>query len=751
MYSAKKIFRSLFLFIFLSAGLYSCTDEHGQAVIDTDDENLVKLSIYTPSGSVLKSTSADIDESAVSSIKVLVMKKEGEKYVFKYSVDGHHIEQDAQNSRITTFTALLKDSDDPLKLILIVNPNDAFAAGSIMANMSETEVKAELTDTFDPENIIGNIPAFGEIELDNLNTGNVNTLSTTMLRAVARVDVYNQIDIGFSEKFKIENVRVYRANNKMKLVPNDVAWASEEFMSVKSPSIANGSAFIDAYPKTVEGTADYVDRIYLPESEAVAADSDPATEATCLVVGGYYADDDFLTYYRVDFNSGVEGHPFGQVLRNYKYAFNIKQVTHRGTTDPDEAANGESTSIIAVMQVWNEATMEMFFSDNDNYLGISSREIIMEYFAGTDTTVYLQTTIPFNIQATDENGNPTGNIISKPGEKLDNGFYTLEIVKENSDGEDIYRLLLVTTGANKTDEYFTGFFDVTTDFWTFDVTVKQKTYNMSYAGKTINVLTITSLPGDLGSSDGIFTEGVSGNAMRNVLENPANFSNSGTVPVKGIIVHDFSNEMISSSNTAYMAILEKMLNHVEVVHLPKNCTPSAEAAKLIYDWLEAEYYRVLILGMDNDITNANVRKYYDDVDGDWQEAIPGAITDVGTPIYEVDDRLLPFFFDGPFGPVPMNEVSMGFVNGAMGYNIGYNWDTTLPILIATEGDDNDSKMTHGINIKHGIFYCGESEITSARGNAMSQSAANNGTVSSEFDILMANVWAWIIDRVVAGL
>ncbi|MCC8188204.1 MAG: hypothetical protein LIP08_12055 [Bacteroides sp.] len=753
MYVPEKILKSVLLAICIWVGLWSCTDDQpDSSPVITGDEATVTLSIHTPSGSLPKATrSSEEDECAISAVKVLVMELNGTSYRFRYMVDGEQITQHTSNNQYTTFTARLKNSDVPLKLILIANANDAFTANQLIALSSEEEVRNLLSDTFSPETITGKLPMWGEVSVSSLQTDQTNVLSATLLRSIARVDVFNEVDNNVSGPFAIKSLHIFRANDQIASIPDPSTLDPGSSLRVTAPTVPSGAAFRSSYyTKTVQGDATYINKFYVPEAKAVTDTSQQLLGTTCVVVGGVYADDTEATYYRINFNSGIEGHPFGQILRNHKYIFNILEVSGRGWETPEEAANNEATLITASVQIWDEATSEMYYSDGDNYLGISSRKFTLAYQKGAEEIGYLQTTQPFTIQALDDTGNPAGPAISSNGESLQNGFYDLQIVKSSEDGADVYRLVMTATDDNLTDNTYSGRYLVSTRFWKFEVTVEQLTYLETYRTRAVNVLTITSLPGDLGTSDGIFTDGVSGDAMRRVLENKANFSPSGTVPIKEIIVHSFTNDMLSTSNQAYLDILSKMLEHVEVVHLPADCTPSVQASQLIYDWLEAKYYRVLILGLDDPSTNANMRQYFNALDGNWQYSEKAVTSLSTTPFWE--DRHEPYF-NGPFGPisdVSNVEVVMGYVSTDVGYNDGYNWDTTIPLLVVSSGLDNSGKMTHGINQEMGVFYCGESEITSARGQAMSSSAAANGTVDSPFDRLMANIWAWIIDRVVVG-
>ncbi|MCD8174098.1 MAG: hypothetical protein LUD76_11720 [Alistipes sp.] len=747
----KSYMKSLWLGLAVVAGLVSCNKDDTTEPLQLEPGSaLVKLSIHTPSSSVPKATRsvADEDEGAVLRIKLAVLELSGGTYRYRYMVDGQQIVQGAADSQITTFNALLTSSDVPLKIVLVANYNDAFESGEIVEDMAESNFKEWLIDSFSSD-IEGELPLYGEISLTQLKADQPNSFSVTMLRAVARVDVNNNIDPEFSDNFRMESVYIYRANDRYNIIPSTSALQTEGKMSVSSATVPGSASVYAAYSKTVESDGDKsITRTYLSESLPVPNQSLQTSTATCVVVGGYFADDTAPSYYRIDFDSGFDGHPFGQVLRNHKYIFNIMQVNGRGWPTPDDAAENEATAITATMQVWDELTSEMWFSGDENYLGISSRKVVMQYFAGSDKAETLQATVPFSIKITDENGDPTGQVVTPDGGTFTTDFYRLEVAKDSSSGDDVWKLLFTATGDNYTEAEFTGGLQVYTDWWTFDIEVVQETYEGMMASRYVRVLTITNLDGDLGTTDGTFTE-VSGEAMRRVLENPSNFSPSGQVTIGGIIVYDLKNATITSQSASDMYILEKVLSDVDVVHLPAECTPSPAAAKLITGWHSSKVNNILIVGFDSDNTNSNIKSYVYDLEdadvgsgsGTWET------TSQVTGLERAEDDWqgrTERFFNGPFGAVA--ETIMGLSKSTIGYNNGYNDDTTAPLLRVAAGSDVHLMMTHGINITEGVFYCGDSGITSNRGSAMSDAAHTDGMVSSDFDRLMANIWAWIVER-----
>lgn len=188
---------------------------------------------------------------------------------------------------------------------------------------------------------------YGQIVIPSgLEADRENRYSVKMLRAAARVDVEKDLAAD-SRPLRIESVRVYRTNDKIQIAPDEAV--DEESPRVAAPSVFAGAVKSQTPIVTTAGEPDPVSiaGIYLPEADGETDPSAQLTEATCIVVGGYYDGGSSPTYYRIDFNPGLEGHPFGQILRNYRYVFRIRKVTGPGWSDPALAAVNRAASIVA--------------------------------------------------------------------------------------------------------------------------------------------------------------------------------------------------------------------------------------------------------------------------------------------------------------------------------------------------------------------------------------------------------------------
>ena len=220
-----------------------------------------------------------------------------------------------------------------------------------------------------------------------------------MLRSVARVDVTMSAAV---TNFRLLTIQAFRANNKIRIIPDNLTDPDNPIVSV--PSIATGTFGNINTPKLAVTGNESKSKLYLPE--VVAPDeSSRINSATCIVVGGFYNGDNDTTYYRIDFCSAE--HPFGQILRNHRYLFNLTGVSSKGWDTPEQAANNLSSNITVEVKNWNDNTTDMYF-DGDHHFGLSTRKVVLNFRAGSSYHVDVDSDITdYTFQWSDANGNPT--------------------------------------------------------------------------------------------------------------------------------------------------------------------------------------------------------------------------------------------------------------------------------------------------------------------------------------------------------
>ncbi len=165
-------------------------------------------------------------------------------------------------------------------------------------------------------------------------------------------------------------------------------------------------------------------------------------------------------------------------------------------------------------------------------------------------------------------------------------------------------------------------------------------------------------------------------------------------------------------------------------NLSYNTPISEELAQVILAWLEGSPNRVLIVGTDTQATNLALLKHLTQ-DGTWTFNN----TNNGfkrAPQTEDNKR----FFSSPFGIVT-KDAPIQRVDGIFGLCSDYPQDVT-PLAVS----NTDSKaQVLGINLKKRIIYHGDANLN------QNGPLSSNGTITTDFDRLTANMWAWIVEQV----
>lgn len=717
----------------------ACTKMSPEDGVARHDGTLVRLTVSLPQpalptkGARAGSLSGDA-ENRIEDVMILVLEQENGKYVYRYMTEGERLESTGSG---TQFQAKLLSTSKPVKLMLAGNYGDAFAAYAPSPSHSEAEVKAGIGCSF--TGAAQSLPMYGEIAVPSgLEADRENRFSVKMLRAVARIDVEKDLTAD-SRPLRIESVRLYRPNDKIQLAP-DESFAPES-PQVTAPSVFAGAVKSQSPVVTETSEPDPVSiaGIYVPEADGVADAAARLTEATCIVVGGYYDGQSQPTYYRVDFDPGLEGHPFGQILRNYKYVFRIRKVTGPGWSDPGLAAVNKATSIVAEIEPWEDFTTEMHF-EGDNYIGLSSRSVTLGYPAGKADTVDVQATLPYTIQWLDASGSLVGTAVSGVGASLpgDNGF-TVSIGRNSGDAETVTRLVFTTTADNRTQSDVTARLRVTAGRWTLDVSVRQESPE-KYRKRFIRVLSVTEV-GSLGTNN---PAAASGLPLRKILDNAKNFSPTGTVIVGGFSFSEAPRtEMQATSAGSGSDIYRNVKNTIntqDVIYLTYNTSISDDLAQVVLAWLQGSPNRVLIVGTDTETTNANLRKYLTK-DGTWKyyyqsPAVGGKFKRAA----QTDGNRR--FFASPFGTVAEN-APIAKADDYAAYCSDYPSDVTP--LVVSDAAGYEKAMVVGVNRRARIVYHGDANLN--QNGRLSSQANTDGTVTTDFDRLTANLWAWIVEQV----
>lgn len=741
----------------------SCTDEDSFNQSPDSDQATLVLNIKTPASSILHPATRSlqtIDETTVANIKVLVFSDaNGDgSYRFSYMADGTQLE--SRQDQTSRFQVMLRSSSLPMKFFLVANYADAFSTYTPASGEDEATVKTSLRMNFTSDGLSKNLPMYGEISVYGLDAATINVFDVSVLRAIARVDVKTALSPE-STAFALREVYAFRTNNQIQIIPN--ALTSNETMRVASPSVPTGSALLpQPVGKSSAVPTDSIGGVYIPESLSTDDSGQSKVSATTVVVGGTFGNDTVTTYYRVDFNSGMEGHSFGQVLRNYLYTFYIKSVSAPGFPTAEEAAENLASSMTVEVHQWEDFTTDMFF--HDNYIGLSTRQVSLPYLPNYTQTIDVEASLNYQMQWLDT---PEAGTVSESGVPLSNGYFTATIIRDASEAPTVSHIRIESSEYNTSDQPVKATLRLIANGTAADITIIKES-SAKVTPKTIRVLSMGTGYGSLGSFNATVVATL---PMRRILD--TNFSTTSSYPVKTggffFLTVPLSDPNFTNATTdASLAVFKRLISDFDVLVLTYTNVVSQQVTDLLLDeWLVEDTHRVLWVMRDDKNTNANLlARLASEGEGVWENI--GDAFDVNAGYRysnkadyaynneeEVDE-----FFNGPFGSIdntPGKQILRpgNIVSGACKIEDSSKQFVT-PLVYSNKAGYTDY-MAVGVNKKRGIVYQGESEFFEYN-LGMSLSAYTNGTLTTGpsdngkyyFDVLMSNIWAWVAGRVLYG-
>ncbi|MDR0680538.1 MAG: hypothetical protein LBG15_01615 [Dysgonamonadaceae bacterium] len=362
---------------------FSCNHEEIDPNIFTPDsegdvqEVAIKINVPFEESSQLRSI-GPTEENTIQTIDVLAFRVDGEKAYFDYSVEG---KKETDN----TINAVLWTRSYQQCLVIITNARDKVnqllrSVDPVGWKRAEKNAMLEglefsLTQQGDKWNAINAsdytaFPMWGESEAVTVTKQTAQLANPiSLLRMVAKINV--QLDetvTGLTDKFKMKSVRLYNTHTRGSIIPKE----TENGIVTKASVPVGAEKYVGPLlydDFSAPGKEDVAVRgsIYTFETVAVAANK--ASEATCLVVGGYYNNENKETYYRLDFIN--EAKEFIDILRNHQYTVNIKDVTGSGYNTPEEAFEAKSTNMSVDVLNWNEDGMYDVVFDGQFFLSVS--------------------------------------------------------------------------------------------------------------------------------------------------------------------------------------------------------------------------------------------------------------------------------------------------------------------------------------------------------------------------------------------
>lgn len=751
--NCKQVVTLLFL-LWISSFYHSCIDEviePSGGEINFGSEALLLININTPETSVPTALTRlqTPNEYLVSEVDVLVFNNQNNEYVFDYRVIGENLVPGSDVQ--TQFMATLVTSEDPIKLYVLVNASKTLEGDPITVGMTEAEVRKLLVMDFTSTGMTTDLPMFGEYEFTNgLSATLQQTVTVNVLRAIARVDVVLDLETG-SGAFSLDEVYAFRANNLIQVIPDEAVITTAG--GVNAPSVPENVALLAASVKNGnDAVSDSIGQLYLPESTGISDESEKLQGKTTIVIGGRFGGGDKVTYYRADFDSKLQGHPFGQILRNHRYLFKVKSVLSNGLDTPEEAATSMITSMIVETVTWENFSSEIILTGEERF-GISGREISLRYVKNREKSLYVESSIDYTIQWI-KNGQPDGNPTSSRDVEISNNDFSVKIVHDPGSADEMTRLVFRTLNHNHAGAaIITDTLRISVGgLWEMDIIVKQDNARKFY-NRTVNVMSI----GPVNIATGIGNFGVSAVnhdasavAMRKLIE--VQFSSGGLIPVGGSIFSRVSTENTQLTTASEnLTEVQRIISAQDVIYFTYDVVVSTAVVNAVYNWLIASPKHVLMIATDSDDSNANLRNNtYISAIMPWVYTYtwsnPSA--DYYTPNARFKRAAISAgsndFFNGPFGVL---DSLATFTRSDDYIGFSTNVPNGVTPLIVASGSGLDHFMCVGVNKEKRIIYHGDANLF-----MMDAMSSNTGTVSATrpLDILNANMWAWVVEQVIYG-
>lgn len=411
------ILTGLVLLVFL----LGCSDENGWSnhnPIDNGEEVILTLGLRVPgiSNPVTYALTGQ-DENKLETIDILVFKADGADDTFLYQTHATDINNSSGGSN-RTFRAQLRKSigSEEHRIVLVVNARDAVDA--VKANFTVGMHKDEVLEkiTFDTDKVWNTtsetdftpLPMWGETAGTYVITASTSNLGTiNLMRAVARIDVGLKMDSsdepqGFGSLFKMEEVKVYNANNISAIAPKET---NLEAGIAALPTLVSGRQSVTPAIVYKHNSPDFgfVREIYVGEADNINQTDD--NKMVCIVIGGYYTKNGDpvntteKTWYRVDFyNRDTDPQERLDILRNHRYKVNITSVDGPGYKTEQEAFNSRPVNLKSEITVWNETPISNVVFDGQYVLGVSQGKFDLTKSTYTslndDNTLSISTDYP---------------------------------------------------------------------------------------------------------------------------------------------------------------------------------------------------------------------------------------------------------------------------------------------------------------------------------------------------------------------
>lgn len=282
-------------------------------------------------------------------------------------------------------------------------------------------------------------PMWGETTPLQIKNETKTISGINLLRAIARVDIV--LGEEAQKNFKLTDVYIYNTKTRGYVVPSPenidaTGKATKAQVPPATPTLPHNDydpvkPNDKALKYEITTPTAFERSIYLMEAAAVASEQE-RNKATCLVVGGQYAEGE-TTWYRVDLfeeskdaSGNVTEQKYKDWLRNHQYRFNIIDVKGPGFPDPETAFKEKTINMLATVKEWDDGQVGDIFFDGQHYLSINPGNELLLSKEPVKQLVKIKTDVldGFKITKITENEEGTTNVSDKHWFTIDQALNT---------------------------------------------------------------------------------------------------------------------------------------------------------------------------------------------------------------------------------------------------------------------------------------------------------------------------------------
>jgi hypothetical protein len=220
----------------------------------------------------------------------------------------------------------------------------------------------------------------------------ITQVSIEMLRSVASVDI-DASPQAVKDVFELVDARFYYAPDRgcvaytgipVSPLYNEVPYVPADMKTTLAP-----------YPVSADAENNIFSKLFLYENPYNTRDN-AEKQRTRIIIGGKY-DGGPTTYYPVDFikhETQPEPHDVYRLInRNWKYLFNIVEVTGPGYENPGTASENFPVNMGVSVVQWNQVH-EIIYIEGPYFISLARREAELYREAGATDNIAITSNIP---------------------------------------------------------------------------------------------------------------------------------------------------------------------------------------------------------------------------------------------------------------------------------------------------------------------------------------------------------------------